>query len=132
MRKFLAIVLAIALLSVAGTASAVSIKTSYSIEAPGIMTDQDGATMDYAIWIYGVSIYADAASSEMGIYDCNTFAELSGASTTIYPRYEIGEPTQYEVTTQMFDKPFYFSDGVGAIIKTGVGFVHYGPNPANF
>ena len=131
-KKILSIALALAL--VIGTAPAFaqsrhSIRASRTIETTGILTDQDGVTMDYSVWVYGVSIYADAASSYVGLYDCDTTAELNSASE--YPKYEVGEPTQYEVTTEWFDEPLYFGDGVGAIIFTGVAIVYYGPEPTN-
>ena len=104
-------------------------KTSRPIESTGILTDADGNTMDYAVWIYGLTIYADAASSFIGVYDCDTFDEL--ISVTEYARDEIGEPTQFEATSVWYAKPEYYSDGVGAIISIGVGFVKYGPEPTS-
>lgn len=131
MKKFLSVLLIAGLmLSAAAPAFAQSrygLFTTQPIESTGIATGQDGNTMDYEVWIYGLSIYADAASSFMGIYDCDTMAELNSGTT--YARDEIGEPTQYEYTDKMYDEPRRFTDGVGVIIFTGVGFVHYGPAP---
>ena len=130
MKKVLGLVLALALLVNIAPAFAQArfgTRTSRPIETSGIMIDQSGNTMDYSVWLYGVTVYADAASSYVGLYDCDTVTEL--LHSTIYPRYEIGEPTQYETTTVQFDTPKYFSDGVGAIISTGVAFVEYGPEP---
>lgn len=110
-----------------------SLKTSRPIESTALFTDQDGNTMDYGVWVYGLTIYADAASSYMAVVDCDTTNEIamSHSADTKYAKDEIGEPTQYEVTTVMYTKPFYYSEGVGARIVTGVGFVHYGPAPTD-
>lgn len=101
---------------------------SQPIETSGIFTDNDGNTMDYPVWIYGIKIYADASSSFMGIYDCDTTYELLHQGT-VTAKDEIGEATQYDTATEYYSDPLYFSDGVGAIISTGVGFVKYGPEP---
>jgi hypothetical protein len=102
-----------------------TMKVSRPIETTGIFTDNDGNTMDYAVYVYGVSIFADAANSFMGVYDCDTTAEL--LSSTIYSVDEIGEATQYDTATTWYASPVYFNDGVGAIISVGVGYVYYGP-----
>ena len=103
------------------------IRTSEPIESTGILVDRDGNTMDYPVWIYGVTIFADASSSFVGLYDVDTDAELTSA--TIAAKDEIGEATQYDSETKWYPKPAYYSDGVGAIITTGVAQVHYGPQP---
>uniref|UniRef100_A0A6M3J0L1 Uncharacterized protein n=1 Tax=viral metagenome TaxID=1070528 RepID=A0A6M3J0L1_9ZZZZ len=105
------------------------LKTSRPIETTGILTDQDGNAMDYGVWIYGIEIFADEASSYLGIYDCDTATELNSATT--YARDEIGEATQYDSKTKWYATPKYYSDGVGMIIFTGVGFAHYGPEPTS-
>jgi hypothetical protein len=129
-KKILIILAAVMLFASPAFAQArYSIKTSQPLETGGIFTDQDGVTMDYAVWVYGVTIYADDASSYIGLYDGDTTGEIF--AETCYPKYEIGEPTQYETTTEWFTRPMYFSDGVGAIISVGVGFVHYGPEPTD-
>ena len=102
-------------------------KKSRPLETSGVFTDKDGKTMDYGVWIYGISIFADQANSYMGTYDCDTADELN--ASTIYPRDEVGEATQYDTATNMYLTPEYYSDGVGAIIFTGVGSVLYGPEP---
>ena len=106
------------------------LRTSVPRESEGIAVDDNGDTMDYAVWIYGISIMADEASSFMGVYDCDTLTELHATALT-YLKDEIGEATQYDSKTVWFDNPKYFSDGVGIVIKTGVGWVHYGPEPTN-
>lgn len=111
----------------AAPVSAYEIFTSQTIETTGIVIDEDGNTMDYDVWVYGLTIYADASSSFIGIYNVDTLAELNSATT--YPKDELGEPTQFEATTEMYAFPRRFSDGVGAIITVGVGFIHYGPEP---
>lgn len=133
LKRFLVILLVAALVigfnAPAFAQSRYSTRTSRPIESTGILTDQSGVTMDYAVWIYGITIYADATSSFMGVYDCDTTLELN--SGTVYPKDEVGEPTAYERTSVWYDTPMYYSDGVGAIIGTGVGFVHYGPEPTS-
>lgn len=110
-------------------ASSNYIRTTQPNESEAILTGQDGETMDYEVWVYGLSIYADAASSFFGLYDADTYAEL--IATTTYARDEIGEPTQYEYTDKWYPNPIKYLDGLGMIIKTGVGFVHYGPAPSS-
>lgn len=132
MKKIMFMVLALVLLfgvSAFASTGRYGTRTSQPLETTGIFNDQGGIAMDYSVWVYGVTIYADAANSYVGLYDCDTTVELN--ATTIYPRYEIGEPTQYETTTEMFTKPKYFDDGVGAIIFTGVAFIEYGPEPTD-
>lgn len=131
MKKFLLILLMAGLLLLAASpADAVSrygTFTTQPIETTGILIGQDGNTMDYEVWVYGVTIFADAASSFIGLYDVDTANELN--SITEFPRWEMGEPTQFQTTTDWFDQPKRFTDGIGAIISVGVGFVHYGPAP---
>ena len=129
-KKVFAILAVIGMLALAATpAFAVdgrnALKASQKIEATGVMTDGAGNTMDYSTYVYGVSIYADDASSFVGVYDCDTTAELIAA--TIYPKVEIGEATQYDTEIIWFPSPIYFDDGVSVIMSTGVALVYYGP-----
>ena len=132
-KRFLTVLMAAALLLAAAAPAFAQgrygLHTSRPLQAEGIFTDDDGNTMDYGVWVYGVTIMADDANSFAGLYDCDTTSEL--LATTIYPKDEIGEATQYDSQTKMYDKPFWYSDGVGAIIKTGIVFVHYGPQPTD-
>ena len=132
LKKFLPVLLIAALLVFCATPAYAQARyglmTSRPIEADGILVDQDGNNMDSATWVYGVTIYADsAANAFIGLYNHDDAADL--ALTTSYSRYEIGEPTQYESTTELFDKPFYFDTGVVAVISVGVAWVYYGAEP---
>ncbi len=96
---------------------------------PSILTDAEGNAMDYGVWVYGISIYAGSTNAVAAIYDVSTLAALEVSRT--YPKYEIGEPTQYDITTEWFTSPIYYSNGVG-IDESGTSgnvFVHYGPAP---
>lgn len=108
------------------------IKRSRPLTATGIFTDADGNAMDYDVWVYGVTLYANAANSQANIKDCDTTVEL--LSATEYPIDEIGEPTQFETTehsfVEMYGRPLHFSDGVGACITTGgTVIISYGVKP---
>lgn len=104
-------------------------RTSEPITTPGnIAIDDAGATMDYEVWVYGITIYADAASARALIKNCDTTTELFDHST-YKPDDELGEPTQYEVTTIMYDTPRVFTEGVGAAVSVGTVFIIYGPSP---
>ena len=134
LNKVFLIVLALVLVWAVGVAPAFAqarygTRTSQTIETTGIAIDDKGNAMDYPVYVYGISIFADAASSYMGVYDCDTLLELASAS--IYPKDEIGEATQYDTEERWYTTPKYFSDGVGVIMFTGVGFIHYGPEPTD-
>jgi hypothetical protein len=98
-------------------------------ETSGILTDANGNSMDYAVWIYSANIYADAASSFVGFYDADTQAEVNTAVTNVATKDEIGEATQYDCFTKVYATPQYYSDGVWAIMTVGVASVEYGPEP---
>ncbi len=132
MRKFLSVLLAIGLLllmaaSPAYAESRYGLFTTQPQESTGILTGQDGNTMDYEVWVYELGIFADEASSFCGLYDVDTLDELIDG--TNFARDEIGEPTQYEFSWNVYSQPIRFTDGLGLIIFTGVGFVKYGPAP---
>lgn len=137
MKKILSLLLAVAFLACV-TVSPVSAqgrlsknRTSRPLESTAIFTDQDGATMDYAVWIYGLTIFADDTTNcHLGIYDTATISEVQLG--TAYARYEIGEPTQSQITTEQFTNPMYFATGVAGMVEVGgIGFVHYGPAPTD-
>ncbi len=132
MKKFLMVLLmaSVLLLAVASPALAQSrygLFTTQSNESTAILTGQDGNVMDYETWVYGLSIYADESNSFFGVYDVDTLVELQ--SSTSFPRDEIGEPTQFEFSSKAYNQPIRFTDGIGMVIFTGVGFVNYGPAP---
>jgi hypothetical protein len=108
------------------------IKRSQPLTASGIFNDADGNAMDYSVWVYGVSLYANVANSQVNIKDCDTIAELNNATELAID--EIGQPTQFETSEhsfiEMFGRPLYFEDGVGGSISTGgVVFITYGEKP---
>lgn len=70
--------------------------------------------------VWGISIYADAASSFMGVYDCSTI----GATTDANNKDEIGEATQYDTATRWYPDGMEFKTGVTVIIATGVGYIY--------
>ncbi len=122
-------VLLIALVLVAAPASAdvrYGTQTSNPLNADGVFTGQDGAAMDYGVWVYGITLFADEANSFAGIYNADTEAEFIAANL----RDEIGEATQYDTAFHWYEGgPRYFSDGIGAVIEIGSIFVHYGKEP---
>jgi hypothetical protein len=129
-KKFVWLLLVIALVALlAVPAFAASgrygLRVSQALESTGIFVDDEGNNMDYGVWVYGVKIYADAASSFMGIYNADTESECTVANL----KDETGEATQYDTAEKVFQQPLYFSDGVYAIITTGVGWVIYGAQP---
>jgi hypothetical protein len=126
--QMLVLVLVIAFLcaSPAFAQARYGLHTSRPLESTGVFTDRDGNAMDYAVWIYGVKVYADAATSELGIYDCDTVQEIADGETAVD---EIGEASQYDTAERYYPQPIFFSDGVTGVIATGVGFVIYGPEP---
>lgn len=130
MRKFMLLFLALAvsvfLASPAYAQARFGLHVSQPIESTGIATDADGVTMDYGVWVYGIRIFADASNSFMGIYNADVVAtDLTKANC----KDEIGEATQHDTAERFYDKPMYFSDGVGIVISTGVGWVIYGSAP---
>ena len=106
-----------------------SLRTSQPRESEGIFNDEDGNAMDSGVWVYGITLFADEANSVMGVYDVDTDAELF--ATTTYSKDEVGEATANDSVDKWYPTPKYFEDGVGAIIKTGVGLIHYGPAPTD-
>lgn len=76
-------------------------------------------------WVYGVSIYADAASSQVALFDSATIADTTASSAID----EIGEATQYDTETHWYPTPIYFENGVSVYIATGVAVIFYGPPP---
>ena len=133
MKKFAVLVLALVIIGLAmpcyATSGRYGMQVSQPITTDGIVTDQNGNTMDYGVWVYGIKIFTSGGNSVMGVYDCDTTTELFGGS--VYAKDEIGEATAYDTNESLYNTPLYFSDGVGAIIGgTGaVGWVYYGPQP---
>lgn len=111
-----------------------TIGVSRPLTSNGLFVDADDNTMDYAVWIYGLTIYAGSTNVAANIKNADTTAELLHTST-VYPKDEIGEPTQYETTThnyiEMYGKPMYFSEGVGGCLTgtSPVLILAYGPEP---
>ncbi len=95
------------------------------LESNGIFIDAQGNSMTEGTWVYGLKIFADDTNSFMGIYDADTTGEFTAANC----KDEIGEATQYDKAVDFYDTPIFFSDGVGGVIATGVGYVYYGAAP---
>lgn len=93
----------------------------------GIETSSTASTLGLTgeTWVYGVTIYADAASSFVTLYDATTYVGKTVADAVT----EVGEATQYETVTIWFPKPILFEDGVSVYIATGVAYIYYGPPP---
>lgn len=93
----------------------------------GIETSSTAATLGLSsgTWVYGVTVYADAANSFVTLYDASTYVGKTPADAVT----ELGEATQYESVTVWFPKPIYFSTGVSCYIATGVAYIYYGPEP---
>ena len=96
-----------------GTRLSAAVQTSTALVLPA------------STWVYGLKIFADAASSFMGIYDAATL----GACTDETVKDEIGEATQYDTAEKHYAKPVYFTNGVSVVMTTGVGWVEYGQEP---
>lgn len=97
----------------------------YGLEVSADM-EATGIAFDETSWVYKIAIFADATNSYMGLYNVNTTTELQAASE---PEDEIGEATQWDTAERSYEKPVYYSDGVGVVIFTGVGFIWRGPQP---
>jgi len=122
--KMVIALLLVGMLAFASPASAVSanrIRSTTGIEA------SEAAVLPAGTWVYGLSIYADAASSQVAIFDAATTATTT-ASAAID---EIGEATQYDTETHWYPEPIYFENGVSVWITTGVAVIFYGPPPSN-
>lgn len=79
-------------------------------------------------WVYGVTLFADDASSFAGLYDTAT---LEAANATNM-KDELGEATQYDSKTKFGPPyPLYFKDGVTVIMATGVLTISFGGSPQN-
>lgn len=106
------------------SAKSPDLKRSQPLLSSGIFNDADGNAMDYGVWVYGVILFARSANTIAEIKDCDSGGELTG--TPNLTKDELGQPTQYETTehsyVDIYGRPFYFSDGVGANIS-GVGTV---------
>jgi len=76
-------------------------------------------------WVYGTKLFADEASSFMGVYNSATLSNCTGSTV----KDEIGEATQYDTAYNVFPKPILFTSGVSVVMDTGVGWIMYGGAP---
>jgi hypothetical protein len=130
MRKFfgiglLAVMLIIAFYAVAPMES-VEAQARYGLQRSSAVETSTALVLPAKTWVYGMTIFADAANSFMGIYNAATL----GACTATTVKDEIGEATQYDTAEKWYAKPEYFADGVSVVMSTGVGFIYYGPEPS--
>lgn len=86
-------------------------------------TSSTAGIVSGGVWVYGIKIYASAASARMAICDSATTCE----SANVYD--EIGTATQYNSDSVMYSKPVYFSNGISMWIGAGTGTVYYGGPP---
>jgi len=123
MSKF-KIFLALMLVGVLAFASPAIAVSNNRLQSTGAIEASSDAELPAGTWVYGISIYADAASSQMALYDSLTVAAAIGSEVD-----EVGEATQYDTKTIWYPKPLYFATGVSVYIETGVGIIYYGPPP---
>lgn len=123
LKKFLPILLLVAMLLLAGPAYA---QARYGTQMSAAVETSTALLLPAGTWIYGMTIYADsAANAFMGVYDSATL----GGCTNDTVKGETGEPTQYESTYTPLPGPVFCKNGVSVVITVGVGWVHYGPEP---
>lgn len=125
-RIFLSVLVMTAmLLSFASSPKETYAQSRYGNKVKAIDTSE-AVTLPTGSWVYGISVYASSANAEFGVYDVATLA-ASGASNV---KGEVGEATQYETTDKPFKVPIYFTNGVTGVVRNGVGFIEYGPEPS--
>jgi len=120
MRKYMFLLVALVL--------AVSTQAAWAtprLQASSAVESDTSLVLAAGTWVYGVSIYADSASSNGSVYDSATYQ--AGSSSNV--KCEIGEATQYDTCTIWFPTPMKFSNGVSVQIDTGVITVYHGPEP---
>lgn len=129
MRKRLTFLFALMLVaSFIFTSSSFAVTNNRIRSTNGIETSSTASTLGLSsgTWVYGVTVYADAASSFVALYDASTYVGKTVANAVT----EVGEATQYESVTVWFPKPIYFANGVSCYIATGVAYIYYGPEPS--
>lgn len=90
--------------------------------AETVSTEHDVALISRPVYIYAVTVWADAANSYVMLYD------LTSAPTgdpTHKPKLEVGEATQYRSTRYEFAKPIKMVNGIYADVTSGSVVVEY-------
>ena len=123
MRKLLWI--AVILVLLAGVSPAFADSGRYGTQLSVAVQTSTALVLPADTWVYGITIFADEASSFMGVYDAATL----GACTNATVKDEIGEATQYDTAEKHYTKPIFFTSGVSVVMSTGVAWVEYGPAP---
>jgi len=130
MRKYLSLVLA--LLMVVGMVGIANAQDSgrYGRENQDevgyvdVASAQNDAVLVAApCYIYGVTVFADAASSFVKIYDAATAAAVTAGGVTV--KVEIGESTQYDSRRYAFDKPIKMNSGAYVDVTSGSVALEY-------
>ena len=99
----------------------------YGLSVSDAVTANDDLTLPAGTWVYGWKIFAEAATAYANLIDAATSAE--GIASNIVD--EIGEATALDSTTNWFEAPIFFTNGVSVQVPSGVGtvFIYYGPQP---
>ena len=128
---FIVLFLAVfAFIAVCANVMPVAAQSRFGLKSSGPIEADADLKLPAGTWVYGARIYADAASSYMGLYNNVTVAGgQSTANNGTQWMDEIGEATQYDTAEILYPSPIYFSNGVSVGITTGVGWVNYGPEP---
>jgi hypothetical protein len=120
MKKFLFVLMLACVLALISSPAFATGEAARGIQTSDPVEADTAAVLTGPVWVYGISIYADAAASFAGIYNGDP------TDGSIKAEDEIGEATQYETTTKWYAKPVWYSGDVGVLMTTGVFFIYYG------
>ena len=126
MYKFKKILVLALVMLLAVSAPAFGARARDGIQTTNGISTSTALVLPAGTWVYGVKIYASAASSAIAVYDAATYV----GSTIADAIDEVGEATQYESQVVWYPKPIYCANGVSAYILAGVGYIYYGPPPS--
>lgn len=126
MQKFKLILVGLMLLALCATPAFA--QSRFGVQSTGPIEASADLKLPADTWVYGIKVFADASSSVMAIYNAATYNAGTEGNLDID---EIGEATQYDSVEVWYPKPIFFDTGVSVFITTGVGYIFYGPPPAN-